>query len=115
MHCVFEKLDMEKMKKAARFFVGEKNYASFASNSKRKDNPVRNVVSIRITKRGARVIIDVKGKSFLYKMVRGITGTLVEVGKGKDLDIPSIFQARKRHYAGPNLPSHGLYLVKVSY
>jgi tRNA pseudouridine38-40 synthase len=115
MHIVYEKLDISRMKKAARQFIGKKNYASFASNAKCRKDPMRFVEEVKVLKKGSVVIIDVKGKSFLYKMVRGIAGTLLEVGKGKELDIKSIFMAKKRKYAGPNLPPEGLYLVKVIY
>ncbi|MBN1522389.1 MAG: tRNA pseudouridine(38-40) synthase TruA [Candidatus Aureabacteria bacterium] len=115
MHCVYEKLDILKMRKAAELFVGKKNFASFASNARRKDDPVRSVTDVRVTKKGPVVTIDVMGRSFLYKMVRAISGTLVEIGRGKELDIVSIFRAQRRVSAGPNLPACGLYLVRVIY
>jgi len=115
MHCVYEKLNIDQMREAAKHLIGRKNFASFASNAKRKDNPVRLIKEISIKKKGAIITIDVIGESFLYKMVRCIAGTLVEIGRGKALNIKSILESKKRIYSGPNLPPNGLYLVKVFY
>ncbi|MCK5706975.1 MAG: tRNA pseudouridine(38-40) synthase TruA [Candidatus Aureabacteria bacterium] len=114
-YCLNVNLDVEKMKSSSLLFIGKKNYSSFASNAKRKVDPIREISSVRVSKKGSFISIDVKGKSFMYKMVRAIAGTLVEIGNGKDLDINSIFKAKKRKYAGRNLPPHGLYLLKVYY
>ena len=61
------------------------------------------------------MIID--GEGFLYKMCRGIVGTLVRVGDGKlnQKNIHSIFRKRDRRVGGMNAPAGGLTLVKVNY
>ena len=57
------------------------------------------------------------GNGFLYKMVRNIVGTLVEVGLGKrkPSDIKKILKAKDRKKAGRCAPGQGLCLLKVSY
>ncbi|MDC3378973.1 tRNA pseudouridine(38-40) synthase TruA [Planctomycetota bacterium] len=63
------------------------------------------------------ILIDVEGSSFLYKMVRTIAGTLVQVGKGKQQPdaIERILAAKERKEAGPTAPPQGLFLVRVFY
>ncbi len=113
--CVAEKIDVLRMKKHAQYFVGLKDFSSFGSNAKRKDDPLREIYSLKIRKEGYFIKIDVIGRSFLYKMVRGIAGTLLEIGRGKEINLEEIFSKKNRIYAGPNLPPQGLYLVKVIY
>ncbi len=58
-----------------------------------------------------------EGDGFLYNMARVISGTLLEIGRGKisSQDMKKILPARDRQCAGPTLPPHGLCLVKVKY
>jgi len=48
-------------------------------------------------------------------MVRALAGTLFNIGRGKGECMKDILAARDRRAAGSNLPSHALYLMKVSY
>ena len=66
---------------------------------------------------GQRVMIQVKGKSFLYKMVRNLVGTLAYVGSGKIVatSVKDILQQKDRRNAGPTAPAHGLFLHQITY
>jgi tRNA pseudouridine38-40 synthase len=66
---------------------------------------------------GEGVTIEVEGDGFLYKMVRGIVGTLVEIGRGKrgEGSLVDVLTARNRAAAGQTAPPHGLFLVAVQY
>ena len=50
-------------------------------------------------------------------MVRNITGTLLDVCRGKLLieQIPDIFASKDRRRAGAAAPPHGLFLIKIDY
>ncbi|MBV9463535.1 MAG: hypothetical protein JO317_04840 [Verrucomicrobiae bacterium] len=111
-------LNFAAMKKAARPLVGKHDFSAFASQSRdpRQSN-VRTIRRIALRKTGPLVEIEVRGDGFLYKMVRGIAGTLVDVGKGR---IPAsetarILAGKDRKRAGQNAPAQGLFLVKVLY
>ena len=58
-----------------------------------------------------------QGDGFVYRMVRNIVGTLVEVGKGKRTpeEVKTLLKRRNRTLAGPTAPAKGLCLVRVSY
>jgi tRNA pseudouridine38-40 synthase len=57
------------------------------------------------------------GDGFLYKMVRNLVGTLVEIGQGKRpaADIAAALAMRERRYCGQTAPAKGLTLVGVDY
>ena len=115
---VSSSLDVERMKKAAKLFVGKKDFKSFATTREYEmETTVRRVTRCEVRKRGAELIVTIEGEGFLYKMCRGIVGTLARVGHGKltQQDIRSIFSKRDRRVGGMNAPSRGLTLVKVKY
>jgi tRNA pseudouridine38-40 synthase len=120
------KLDLSAMKKAAKFLVGKKDFSSFcAAHSDDKDF-VRKISQVTIKTRDVVIwegnkfpviSIIVNGNGFLYKMVRNMVGTLVEVGLGKiaPADVKKILKARDRKKAGRTAPAHGLCLVRINY
>ena len=111
------KLDVEKMKRAARYFKGEHDFSGFKASGTSAKNSVRTIYKAEVKKDGERILIELTGNGFLYNMVRIISGTLLEVGLGKiDADyIPEIIESKNRQNAGKTLPAHGLYLVEVKY
>ena len=123
--CVFERryvtvltetLDLDAMRTASRFFVGEHDFSAFCGNPKMKKSTVRYVRDIHIERIGEEVRISVTGNGFLYNMMRILVGTLVEVGLGQRTgdSIPSLFGG-KRAQAGPLMPPQGLCLQEVFY
>lgn len=111
------KLDIEKMKKAIKYFEGEHDFKGFKASGTSSKNSVRKIFATNIEKNGDRIVIELTGSGFLYNMVRIISGTLVDVGLGKinAEDIPEIILSADRQRAGKTLPPQGLYLVKVEY
>ena len=82
-----------------------------------KKSTVRRLDTIEITGEGTVCTFLYKGNGFLYRMVRILTGTLLEVGLGnrKPEDMKEILEARSREAAGPAVPPEGLFLVGVEY
>lgn len=105
-------LDVEAMATAARQFVGEHDFASFAKPGHGRENTVRTIHDCRVSWRGPRVVVGVEGSGFLWHMVRIIVGTLVQVGLGnhRPEDVAGMLGARDRRAAGPTAPAQGLYL-----
>ena len=110
-------LDVEKMRQAARLLEGTHDFKSFCSNKKMKKSTVRTLYEIRLTQLPNELQIDYRGEGFLYNMVRILTGTLIEVGRGdrKPEEIPGILEGRDRGLAGFTAPARGLTLVEVRY
>ncbi len=109
-------LDKKKMKKAVKFFKGEKNFSSFTSDEPQKKR-VRTLKKVTLKFKKDKIIFTVVGKSFLRYMVRNIVGTIIDVGKGKIevSDIEKIFEAKDRRAAGQTAPARGLTLSEVEY
>lgn len=113
----YHKLNVEAMKQAAAFFVGEHDFKSFCQVGAQVESTVRTIYDLTVEEQGQELVIRVTGNGFLYNMVRIITGTLMEVGQGKKspLDIPQIIEAKNRQAAGPTAPPQGLMLVKYDF
>jgi tRNA pseudouridine38-40 synthase len=112
------KLDLPAMRAAAKLFVGKHDFKSFAgTRSYEMKSNVRTLTRCDIKKSGAQLAFIIEGDGFLYKMCRGIVGTLVQVGQEKiaGVEIKNILASRDRRVAGMTAPAHGLVLWKVFY
>ena len=115
--CVSESLDLDAMRRAAELLCGEHDFAAFCSAKPGKKSTVRELRSIQIEKNGADLRLIYAGSGFLYNMVRILTGTLLEVGKGlrQPEEMSRILASRDRRMAGPTAPAQGLFLWQVDY
>jgi tRNA pseudouridine38-40 synthase len=106
------------MRQAASCFVGQHDFRSFAANpGYAKESSVRHLWRCDIKKSGALLTFMVEGDGFLYKMCRGIVGTLVQVGLGKfpPETMRDLLASKDRRVAGMSAPARGLILWKVFY
>ncbi|MFY9213741.1 MAG: tRNA pseudouridine(38-40) synthase TruA [Tissierellaceae bacterium] len=110
-------LNIDEMRKATKYFIGEKDFRSFMVAKTIVHTAVREIYSMEIRKNDPFIDIVIEGKSFLRNMVRIIAGTLVWVGTGriKSEEVEKIIEGRDRTLAGPTAPPQGLYLEKVYY
>lgn len=110
-------LDLEAMREAGGFFLGEHDFTSFMAANAGDVSTIRSIDAIDIQKEGDVVEIQVKGRSFLRNMIRIMMGTLVDVGKGKipPDKVATILEAKDRQMAGPTLSACGLYLMNIEY
>lgn len=115
---ITRKLDIKAMKKAARMFLGAKDFASFCNVECLSANTVRKVCRFTVERTGDDLVIfKIAANSFLYNMTRVIVGTVLEVGSGQRA-ISSISEAlknRDRKFAGAIVPAKGLFLTRVEY
>ena len=111
------KLDVERMRRAAGYLIGEHDFMSFCGNPRMKKSTVRLVDSIVIARQRDRVTFTFHGTGFLQNMVRIMVGTLLEVGRGfrEPEQVQAILEAKDRRLAGPTAPPEGLCLMKVDY
>jgi tRNA pseudouridine38-40 synthase len=133
-------LDFSAMQEAARAFIGEHDFTTFAASTGSDE-----VDQDRVTRRsifqsefisaGASSVqwlpdglpwfptdsdewvYVIRGRSFMRNMVRKIVGALIEVGRGRlqPSDIPRLIELRDRTRSGPTIPPQGLCLVSVEY
>ncbi|NMB35466.1 MAG: tRNA pseudouridine(38-40) synthase TruA [Firmicutes bacterium] len=110
-------LDIEAMRTGARLFVGTHDFKAFQSAGGTVKTTVRTLFSLKVEQKNKLIILTFKGEGFLYKMVRSITGTLMEVGRNrrKPQEMRGILAGRERRKAGMTAPAKGLCLEKVLY
>lgn len=109
-------LDIELMRRAAAYLVGEHDFAAFRTSGCAAERTVRRIDEVSISVAGDFILIDVYGSGFLRNMVRIMAGTLVAVGQGKM--VPEHVAAcleDPRLKPGPTAPAHGLCLQEVYY
>lgn len=75
-----QKLDIEKMQEAAKYFEGEHDFKGFRASGTSSKNSVRTIYKAEVIQNGERIIIELTGNGFMYNMVRIISGTLVDIG-----------------------------------
>jgi tRNA pseudouridine38-40 synthase len=114
------KIDLSLLEKATSLFIGTKDFSAFANEAHKgaaSKNGVRNIKRIDIIKEAHGVRLEFEGSGFLYKMVRNITGTLIDVARGRirKEEVETIFASKDRKKAGIAAPAQGLFLMKVDY
>jgi tRNA pseudouridine38-40 synthase len=111
-------LDLASMRAATALFVGKHDFKSFAANRNYEmESTVRTLMRCDFKKNGPLLTFIIEGDGFLYKMCRGIVGTIVQVGLGKfpAAEIKPMLAKKDRRVAGMTAPAQGLVLWKVFY
>ncbi len=116
-HFTYVPLNVEKMRQAAAYLVGEHDFASFCAAASTAETTVRTIHALSVEREGEEILIRVCGSGFLYNMVRIVAGTLMEAGRGhiEPWQMADILNARDRQAAGPTAPACGLTLVKYEF
>jgi tRNA pseudouridine38-40 synthase len=112
------KLDVAAMRAAARRLLGRHDFRSFAATHTYEiKDTVRTLTRCDIRRSGPLLTFILEGDGFLYKMCRGIVGTLVQLGRGRwtEADLNRMLAAKDRRVAGVTAPARGLVLWRVFY
>ena len=113
---VSARLDVSKMRQAARLLKGRHDFRAFHSSGRPVAQTIRNLRRLAITKKNHRIRIDAQADGFLYHMVRRMTGLMLEIGKGKyPPEIVGEMLKGKSRVAAPTAPAQGLSLIQVRY
>ena len=111
-------LDLEKLNRAASYFLGSHDFTSFCTiDSRERGDMTRTITKSEWHREGNLVTYRVAADGFLYNMVRILVGTMLRVAQGKFQadDMPKILAALDRNQAGPTAPACGLCLDQVFY
>lgn len=119
-HHVPHPVDESLLKQGALLFVGTHDFTSFANEAHQgcaAKNAIRTIFRLDIVPEEGGLRLEFEGSGFLYKMVRNITGTLLDISCRKLSleEIPLIFAAKNRCKAGRIAPACGLFLKKIQY
>ncbi len=110
-------LNIEQMRQATKYLLGEQHFGSFQAAGCSARNPVKTIYQLDFQENCQLLSFTVKADGFLRHMVRNIVGTLVEVGRGKlpPAELQTILAAQDRTQAGPTAPPQGLFMAEVEY
>ncbi len=116
-------LHLKSMKAAGEELLGRHDFRSFMASDPARDrgphayDTRRTMYQVSLKKAGGMITCDFEADGFLYKMVRNIVGTLVEIGSGRfeEGGIKTLLKRADRNFAGQTAPPQGLTLVRVNY
>jgi tRNA pseudouridine38-40 synthase len=115
---VFRELDVTAMQAAAAVLQGRHDFRALtALSGPEREDTVRDLRRLDVTKRGRELLITGEAEGFLYKMMRSLVGALVAVGEGKlsPQAVKAILESKTRTAAVKTAPPEGLFLMKVFY
>ncbi len=123
VHHVWGRLDVSRMRREAQVLTGRHDFRAFCASGSSAlqvgttKTTVRTLSDVQVRRHRDRVVMEFEGDGFLYKMVRGIAGTLIGVGRGR---LPTgtmerILRTKDRRLVGPTAPARGLILLNVRY
>ena len=109
--------DLDKMNEAARALMEYEDFTSFAKLHTQTKTNICHLYEAHWDALGDEWVFTIKANRFLRNMVRAVTGTLLDVGRGKiDLDgLRAIVEQKDRCAAGTSMPPQALFLTKVDY
>jgi tRNA pseudouridine38-40 synthase len=110
-------LDLAAVREGAGLLVGTHDFAALRSTGSSAETSVRTITSSEWLEDGAELVYAVEADGFLYRMVRCIVGTLLEVGRGRRSPgaVAAMLAAPDRSLAGPVVPARGLHLWRIVY
>lgn len=117
---VLEKLDLNLLVQASKIFLGTHDFTSFANEAHTgcaAYDAIRTIKRLDFIPQDGGLRMEIEADGFLYKMVRNIMGTLLDVARGKMQmeEISELFEKQDRRLAGKAAPPHGLFLYQVDY
>lgn len=109
--------DIEKLSNMASYFIGSHDFSAFSSPDDERRNTVRQITSANFFMEREFLVFHIAGNAFLWKMVRTMVGTLLELESSgeKEEEVNRILVSKRREKAGPTAPPWGLFLHKVKY
>ena len=113
----YRPLDVERMQAAATLLTGTHDFSSFRTVHCQARDPVRELRTLTIQRKGETVLIHIYANAFLHHMVRNIAGVLMTIGAGEREPVwaQEVLAARDRTLGGMTAPADGLYLTSVEY
>ena len=114
---IYYRPDLERMNEAARVLMEYDDFTSFAKLHTQVKTNICHLSEAHWDTVGEEWVFTIRSNRFLRNMVRSVTGTLLDVGRGKlSIDgLREIIEKKDRCAAGVSMPACGLFLTKVEY
>ncbi|MFW5689827.1 MAG: tRNA pseudouridine(38-40) synthase TruA [Spirochaetota bacterium] len=109
--------NIRRLNELARPLLGSHDFSTFTLPTEPSENRVRSVHSAAFFPQGELFVFEITANAFLWRMVRSIAGTLIELDKlaAEPVEVEARLAARDHAAAGPSAPAHGLVLHRVDY
>jgi tRNA pseudouridine38-40 synthase len=109
--------DIETLSRMASCFIGSHDFSAFSSPDEERRTTIRNINSAIFFMEREYLVFHITGNAFLWKMVRTMVGTLLELESSgrEESEVKRILDSRRRNEAGPTAPPWGLFLYRVRY
>ena len=114
---VKDDLDLEAMRRAARRFVGLHDFQAFSDDDPTEQSTEVLIGTLELHEDGDLIVVHIEGSHFIWKMVRGLVGVLVEIGRGalSEENAARLLTDRSELPARLTAPASGLFLERVYY
>jgi tRNA pseudouridine38-40 synthase len=114
---VKDRLDTEAMAEACALLVGRHDFRSFCESPAQQVSTIVQVETVQLVTAGDLILLRFSASHFLWKMVRRLTGALVEVGRGRlrKIDVVQLLHQESRDTAAWTAPPSGLFFERVLY
>ena len=114
---VRDRLELPAMARAAALFAGRHDFSSFCENAEGQTSTIVVVEASEALDHGREIHYRIEASHFLWKMVRRVVGTLVEVGRGNldTADVEKLLREKSGEPAKWTAPPSGLFLERVKY
>ncbi len=109
--------DLDAMNEAAKVLMQYDDFTSFAKLHTDNKTNICHLKEAQWSREGEMLMFTITSNRFLRNMVRSVTGTLLDVGRGKlTIDgLRAIVEQKNRCAAGVSMPAQGLFLTNVAY
>ena len=109
--------DLDAMNEAAKVLMQYDDFTSFAKLHTDNKTNICHLTEAQWSREGEMLVFTITSNRFLRNMVRSVTGTLLDVGRGKlTIDgLRAIVEQKNRCAAGVSMPAQGLFLTNVAY
>ena len=109
--------DLDAMNEAAKVLMQYDDFTSFAKLHTDNKTNICHLTEAQWSREGEMLVFTITSNRFLRNMVRSVTGTLLDVGRGKlTIDgLRAIIEQKNRCAAGVSMPAQGLFLTNVAY
>ncbi|PKL07965.1 MAG: tRNA pseudouridine(38-40) synthase TruA [Spirochaetae bacterium HGW-Spirochaetae-7] len=114
---IFHRPDLARLNRLAACLRGEIDCGAFAAAKDPSQNRSRYLHHAVFSAEGDGLVFDIAANAFLWRMVRSLVGTLVELeaSGAPETAMRGILESGDRNRAGTTAPARGLFLWNVEY
>ncbi len=109
-------VNWQKVREQVSFLSGRHDFTAFCASGSSTDNKICTITKASLEEKDTEYIFTIQADRFIYKMVRSIVGTLIDIGRGRITDsLETVINSKDRNLVGDTASPHGLVLESVTY